>query len=281
MVEHKKNYKRDEIREYVESQSRGTGDKVTRVEWLRTEHMWNETHEVWDVWTEQDRFWVISNLTNLYSQSDFKSLDQAIVYHFGLRLVLAQRQSKNAPTEQAEKAAAETWRLFDRTTRQLDEAEEAEDFQAVGMRARETLLSFMRELVAKDDLELPTDGRPKRGDFVGWAAFIEDHIASGPSQERLRSLMKSTAQETWNYVNWLTHAKNASRVHGEIAVEALRDCMHLFTLHSAYKRFKVPERCPTCRSYRVTYHWIRESGTTMRVCNSCDWEEEVADEPQS
>jgi hypothetical protein len=34
-------------------------------------------------------------------------------------------------------------------------------------------------------------------------------MAGGDSSAKLRSYLKAMAVETWTYVNWLTHAKNA------------------------------------------------------------------------
>lgn len=268
-----KDYKQDEIREYVEMETRETAEVVTHVEWLRAEHMFGERFDVWDVRTDKDRYWVISNLTNLYSQSDFKSLDQAMTYHFGVRMVLSSRSSKHAPSDEAQHEAVTAWRLFEQAAEQLDEAEEAEDYQSVGMRCRETLLAFVQE-VARQDLPLPDSGRPKAADFTGWTEFLADNLASGSTNERLRSLLKTSGEEVWQYVNWLTHAKNANRLHGETAVDAVRETMTLFTPLTARARHKVPERCPQCRSYRVTYYW-RSEVLTVRACDTCGWEEHI------
>ena len=43
-----------------------------------TENVLNHQHQVWDVHTNIDRWWVITNPTNLYSQQQFPNMDLAV-----------------------------------------------------------------------------------------------------------------------------------------------------------------------------------------------------------
>jgi hypothetical protein len=43
-----------------------------------TENVLNHQHQVWDVHTNVDRWWVITNPTNLYSQQQFPNMDLAV-----------------------------------------------------------------------------------------------------------------------------------------------------------------------------------------------------------
>src|SRR5207248_9878754 len=61
------------IAEYVEIEARG--ESVKHVEKVKKEIIIGEEYEVWDVATDKDRWWVISNPTNLYSQRHFPRLD--------------------------------------------------------------------------------------------------------------------------------------------------------------------------------------------------------------
>jgi hypothetical protein len=66
---------------------------------------------------------------------------------------------------------------------------------------------------------VPTDNdRPKAADFKAWFALVAGYIAAGSSSAKLRSYLKNTSQEVWNYVNWLTHAKNAAHFDAEIGI---------------------------------------------------------------
>lgn len=46
---------------------------------------------------------------------------------------------------------------------------------------------------------------------------------------RLRSYLKKNAVETWEYVHWLTHAKNAIRLDAEIGLKAVEHLLGVFT----------------------------------------------------
>jgi hypothetical protein len=70
---------------------------------------------------------------------------------------------------------------------------------------------------------------PKVADFKGWTELLADHLAPGASVSRLRSYLKKVAGETWDLVNWLTHAKNAGRLDAEIALKAVEHLLGLFT----------------------------------------------------
>jgi hypothetical protein len=61
------------IREYVEIQARS--GKVTHLEKIKTERFRARSMNAWDVRTTRDRYWVITNPTNFYSQKLFPSLD--------------------------------------------------------------------------------------------------------------------------------------------------------------------------------------------------------------
>lgn len=271
-----KDYKQEEIRHYVELEAED--EKVTHVQWLRTEYAFGDRHDVWDVRTDKDRYWVISNPTNLYTQTDFVALDQAITYHFGLSVVLAARTRRKPVSAEEEAEAPSAWRGFEQASAELDRANEAEDFQAVGMRCRETLLAFVDE-VLRDELPLVIEREPpKKADFTGWMDVIARSLAPGGSNERLRALLRAVAEETWQFVNAVTHKKDARRVHGEIAIEAVRSTMLLFTPLVARTRLAIPDECPHCESYRVTHRFDHETGKSSRLCEACGWEEDV-DEP--
>ncbi len=50
-------------------------EQVKHVERVKTEHVMGERYEIWDVTTDKGRWWVLTNVTNLYSQTLFPSLD--------------------------------------------------------------------------------------------------------------------------------------------------------------------------------------------------------------
>ena len=55
-------------------------ETVQNVERVKAEYVMGTPYEIWDVTTDKDRWWVITNSTNLYSQRHFPSLDTH--FHF-------------------------------------------------------------------------------------------------------------------------------------------------------------------------------------------------------
>jgi hypothetical protein len=136
------------IRQYFESQV--DDEQIIHLEKVASEHLFRRTHDVWDLHTDKNRWWIITDATNLYSQHEFRSMDYAISFHVGLMARVIAKQRASATDEEQERYTI-AWRRFEQATRALDEAEEAEDFQAVGMRCRECLIAFMHE-AARDEM---------------------------------------------------------------------------------------------------------------------------------
>jgi hypothetical protein len=260
------------IRQYVELQA--PGERVTYLEHMATERIGQRKLEAWDVRTGKDRYWVITDPTNLYSQRDFPGLDYTLSFHIGLTLRMTARQGPPAPTEQKRRLAA-AWRRWTQAVEALDAAEEAEDFQAVGMRCRECLLELARA-VASPRIVPAGQTAPKRGDFTGWATLVADAVAHGPSAERIRHYLKTTADGTWQLVSWLTHAANATWVDGDIAVDATRGLLSAFGTALVKHESEAPERCPQCRSYRLSSDFrpdLRIDPPYVTVCDTCGWDD--------
>jgi hypothetical protein len=72
-------------------------------------------------------------------------------------------------------------------------------------------VSFLGETTG-DELVPEGSQRPKHADFRAWSELLANALAPGASAAKLRSYSRKIAVETWEYVNWLTHAKNAVRM---------------------------------------------------------------------
>src|SRR5215210_293849 len=96
---------------------------------------------------------------NLYRQDLFRSLDYAVSFHVGVTTRMMSRREPDVPSmEQAPLLTA--WRRWEQVAEAFDEAEEAEDFQAVGMRCRECLVAMTKavgwpEMVPSDETARP------------------------------------------------------------------------------------------------------------------------------
>ena len=128
-----------DISNYVESQARD--ESVKHVERVKEEVVLSERYEIWDVTTDKDRWWVITNLTNLYSQRHFPSLDYTLSFHIGLMMRLRNRPDGADSNEPS--PFDDVFRRQEQARDRFEVAVEAEDFQAVGMHLRECLLSLI------------------------------------------------------------------------------------------------------------------------------------------
>jgi hypothetical protein len=96
-----------EIRQYVESQTSDQENEVQLVQRVGRRRVAGSTHDLYDVWMSKgDRWWVITGMTNLYSQEDFHDLDQVFTFHLGLCALLREKFRIEADEESAERGAA-------------------------------------------------------------------------------------------------------------------------------------------------------------------------------
>jgi hypothetical protein len=254
-----------EVTEYLEWQLQKTSAKkvvVRHVEKIGAENITGDRYEVWNCITNQGKWWVVTPMMNFYTQRDFKSADVVLTFHVGMvGRIMSQDQPTLAP--ELQDAFSEPWRKWEDAVETMRVAQEAEDFQAVGMRLREAYVSMLK-MVSSGDLvpagpDLPQGANPE------WLGLLADQIASGPSNARLRAYLKNVGKETWQHVNWLTHATNASRFDTEIAAANIAHMVSVFTVAMVRSRRGVPKRCADCGSYRV-------GGGT---CARCGWVDEA------
>lgn len=260
---------RKAIKDYVNIQAR---EKVLHAENVKTEHAVGRDYDVWDVHTNQDRYWVITNPTNLYSQYYFPSMDYTLSFHIG---VSARMMSLNrgAPDRTHKSRFTPAWRRWDEAAETYDNAEEAEDYQAVGMKCRESLIQFVRSLAMPE--MVPTGQEvPKKSDVVGWSELIANHISPGESNSYVRSHLKGIAKTAWGLANWLTHFSGATRTDASFVLDATHGMMDAFG--GAVIRFEshAPERCPKCQSYAIEVEFdseMFEDDPYFSECAKCGW----------
>lgn len=272
-------HERHSVVDYLHSQAHD--ETVEHAEKIASERVLGQRHDVWDVRTDKARWWVVTGMTNLYSQDDFKSMDGVLSFHIGLMARVMENEARKAP-QRPEPRLARTRRQWEQAAEAQNDADEAEEFQAVGMRCRETLVSFAHAM-ADDALAHDGKERPKDSDFVGWSALVADAVAPGERNARLRCYLKGTSKKAWDYVSWLTHAKNAGRLDGDLAVEIVAHVLSLFEQTVWHTEMSVTARCPDCGSYRVAPDWRidedKDQITSAQVCAACGWYEECEPEP--
>ena len=263
-------YERREIVEYLHSQS-GSELSVEHVEKLATEYVLGQQYDVWDAHTNEGRWWVITPPTNLYSQEQVRSMDIALSFHIGLMTRMMARDSVQFQPSGAKSWVLEVLRRLEVARENLDQAREVEDVQAVGMRLRESLLTLIEKLRALG-LEMPANVElPQQdGNFKGWAGIYAGILAPGPSSGRLRKLLKSQSDCTWEYLGWLTHARNASMLDGRLAYSATNNVIEMFLFAIARIERGPHGRCPECSSYQLSRQYT-ENGDWIQLCSTCGW----------
>jgi len=110
--------------------------------------------------------------------------------------MLADRQDKpvtarqqGAPDEGQRLRLTPVWRRFEKQPQRLHVAEEAEEFQAVGMRCRQCLIDLVR-LQGKPEMIPSGVQNPKRSDVICWSERIPNAIAAGSSSDYARDISR-------------------------------------------------------------------------------------------
>ena len=261
------------IRGYVESQARD--ESVTHVERMITTKVLGRPHEVWDVRTDSDRYWVVTNPTNLYSQEDFPSADVALTFHLGIGLRIAER-SRTERDEEPDGHLDVAWRKYEQAVDLFNQADEAEAYQSVGIHCREALIALGRRVAESVDLDGEVE-RPKANNFKEWSTVAAREIATG----RLRSYLSGIAHQTWDLAVWLQHEGEATPWDAELVLDATQHTIATFGMAFLRQRAGRPVRCPRCASYRVEMdHGIVSEEPHIqwqqRVCGACEhrWDHE-------
>jgi len=246
-------------------------ETIKHVEKVKEEIVLGDKYEIWDVTTDKDRWWVITNLTNLYSQKHFPSLDYTLSFHIGLMMRMRSRPDRvdaNDPNP-----FDEVLRREEQAERRHESAVEAEDYQAVGMLLRESLISLLAALRRRTALATDVE-RPQDANFVAWIDVLMNQLCGGEPNKPLRHYLKNAAKETWQLVNWLTHARNANRTASSIAIHACQTAIGHFIQVLERVKTDSTDECPICKSRNVRSHYdgsIPPDGEYYMSCGECDW----------
>jgi hypothetical protein len=258
-----------DIADYVASQARD--EEVKHVERVKTEYVAGTTYEIWDVSTDKNRWWVLTNGTNLYNQKFFPSLDYTLSFHIGLMMRVMSRSG--GPEDDEPSPFTEVFRRHEQASERYERAVEAEEYQAVGMQLRECLIALSR--VMQRHVEFPEGFvAPKAADFKGWSTAIYDQLLPGSANQELRQYIKTQADKTWSLVSSITHDSKANDTATMIALDAVETCIDSATTLLMRDRLDKTEKCPTCSSRNVRTHYdtlLGEFGEYFESCGACDW----------
>lgn len=260
-----------EIAHYVNIECNGD-ETVQYVERIKTEFVTGQRYDAWDVHTDKQRWWVLTNLTNLYPQAQFPSLDYTLSFHIGLMHRMLARQERDDGSREPD-PFDEVYRRRDEVADLIVEAVEAEEFQSAAMRLRECLISLIGAVRRRIDLP-PGKDLLKDADVPGWNDVLINHLCPGGSNKTLRQYMKTTADRTWQLVNWLTHDRNANKTEAIIAHVAVGVQIGHFVQLAIRDLVDLVQQCPQCSSRDVRSYYdpeIEPDGAYYQRCRACDW----------
>jgi len=261
-----------DVADYMASQAPGL--RVDMTQKVYSENVLDVVHDVWDVHTDKDRWWVITSPMNLYSQTQFPNLDLALTFHVGLCLRIP-RRDRTTVEALAVEPFAETCRYIQEANIALGQAQEVADYQAIGVRCREALLAF----TSSAQVVVPWVSEstpPKRADLKAWVDFLCTVMLPGRSHEDRRHLIKASLESAWKFANWLTHAKGSHWQDAEAAISALENAVGLAISMTIRHIRGVPDHCPACGSHRLSpERGYRsddpETEWERPTCTKCGW----------
>jgi hypothetical protein len=186
---------------------------------------------------------------------------------------------RRAPSPAHKSKFTPVWRRWEQAADSYDEAEEAEDFQAVGVKCRETLIQLVRALT-KPGVVPEGEEAPKRADVVGWSSLIANTIAPGDRNSYLRGHLKAISKSAWDLANWLTHANGATRPDAEIVLDATHSVIGTFGTAVMRHESGSPERCPECGSHSIDVGFEPEllPRPCILECENCGWQKQQQEE---
>ena len=232
----------EEVGEYFEWQAPDL--EVTFMQKVYSEAVLNTRHDVWDIHTNKDRWWVITGSMNLYSQEQFPNMDLALTFHIGLMLRIPRMAERQADDLRILPFGLVLEKIEEAGTA-VTQAHNLAGYQAVGVRCREALLDLIG---AAQDAATWTDTPPQRANFRAWAEIICNDLLPGDTNKERRRALKGALESAWTFSNWLTHSKSASWIDADMA--------HSLTQHASGMAISlivrelrgVPMECPNCGS---------------------------------
>jgi hypothetical protein len=266
-----------EIANYVNGQCRGE-ETVQYIERVKTEYVTGERYDAWDVHTDKQRWWVLTNLMNLYPQAQLPSLDYTLSLHIGLMHRIRARQDRQHGSEPD--PFDEVYRRRDEAADRIVEAIEPEEFQSAAMQMRECLITLIAAVRRRIKLSIGGE-LPKDADVPGWNEVLINHFSPGESNKTLRQYLKTTADRTWQLVNWLTHDRDANKTEAIIAHEAVGVQIGHFVQLVIRDRVDLISQCPQCSSRDVRSYYdpgIKPDGAYYQRCKACDWSDHPGEE---
>ena len=236
---------------------------------------------VWNVKTEAEAYWIVEGEEapmNLYTQgANYLSADEAYSYHMGItqRLNTDYRNSfkhiiDEIPLDIQQLKSIN--RKLNMAAEKLSANLEPEEFQAIGLICRESLIDLGKEL-SKRNPEIIKNKDIKASDFKSIAnEFINLYIPEENNSE-LRNYSRKIVDIAWSYNSTIVHSPNKTYPDVKIALLFTSALVSLFeNLFLKFIGFDHELACSECGSKNIEFI-EGENEILIAVCNSCNNEE--------
>ena len=260
----------EEVREYFEWQAPDL--EVTFMQKVYSEAVLSTRHDVWDIHTNKDRWWVITGPTNLYSQEQFPNMDLALTFHIGLILRIPRTEERQEDGVRILPFGPVFEKIGGAGTA-VTQAQDLAGYQAVGVRCREVLLELIG--VAQDAATW-TDTPPQRANFREWAEIICNDLLPGDTNKERRRALKGALESAWTFSNWLTHSKSATWIDADMAHSLTEHASGMAASLIVRELRGVPVECPNCGSPHLEPEQGENTATPSVLwerprCTDCGW----------
>jgi hypothetical protein len=260
----------EDVREYFEWQAPDL--EVAFMQKVYSEAVLNTRHDVWDIHTNKDRWWVITGGMNLYSQQQFPNMDLALTFHIGLILRIP-RTEQQQEDDLRILPFRPVFEKMEEAEAAVTQAKSLSDYQAVGVRCREALLELIG--VAQDAATW-TENPPQRANFRAWTEIICNDLLSGETNKERRGALKGALESAWTFSNWLTHSKSATWIDADMAHSLVQHATGMGTGLILREVRGVPEECPSCGSPHLEPEQGENSAAPGALwerprCGDCGW----------
>ncbi|MCF8506680.1 MAG: gamma-glutamylcyclotransferase [Caulobacter sp.] len=258
------------VREYFEWQAPDL--EVTFMQKVYSEAVLNTRHDVWDIHTNKDRWWVITGNTNLYSQQQFPSMDLALTFHIGLILRVPRTEDQQRDDVRV-LPFGRVFEMMEEAGAAVTQAHNLAGYQAVGVGCRETLLQLIG---VAQDAAVWTETPPQRANFRAWTEIICNDLMPGETNKERRGALKGALESAWTFSNWLTHSKSASWVDADMAHSLIQHAIGMASSLILRELRGVPEACPDCGSNNLEPEQGENTAAPGVLwerprCTACGW----------
>ena len=237
---------------------------------------------VWNVKTSKGAYWVVEGETapmNLYTQDGhYFSADEAYSFHMGITQRLTKRHQDNFKHIIDEiPLDIERLKSINRKLRMASEKLsidlEPEEFQAIGLMCRESLVELSKELCKRNKKLIESKGF-KTSDFKNVSNEFIDLYIPGSNNTELRNYSRKLVDIAWSYSSSIVHSPNKTYPDVKIALLFTSSVVSLLeNLFFKYIGFDNEQVCPKCGSKKIEI--IEINNKIIAICKSCENEEEL------